>query len=174
MKKIIALVLMLVTLIPALCFAGKVEPVIRSDSRTFNPLSGVYDLQGNVFVQFPAKNKILTITGDATQVHLYAMEVHGQGNITLTYDDLTFKCNKVDVYHSDSSAHVSGNLLFTQGQTRITANEGVFNWKNKQAEFDGNVTVNGKPHEGLLTYDVIQQKIVDTAPAAVKAPAKAK
>lgn len=161
MKKLIALVLMLVTLIPAMCFAAGAEPVIRSDSRTFNPLKGIYNLQGNVFVQFPARDKTLTITGDATQVYLYAMEVHGQGNINLSYDDLNFKCDKVDVYHSDSTAYVTGNLVFTQAANRITADKGTFNWKTKLAEFDGNVTVNGQPHNGVLSYDVIQQKIVD-------------
>lgn len=96
-------------MLPSMCFA---DPVIKSDSRTFNPLTGVYDLQGNVFVQFPAHDTTLTITGDATKVYLYAMEVHGQGNIRLSFGDMSFACDKVDVYHSGRTAYVNGNLVF--------------------------------------------------------------
>ena len=63
MKKLLLILTMLVMMLPSMCFA---DPVIKSDSRTFNPLTGVYDLQGNVFVQFPAHDTTLTITGDAT------------------------------------------------------------------------------------------------------------
>ena len=97
MKKLLLILTMLVMMLPSMCFA---DPVIKSDSRTFNPLTGVYDLQGNVFVQFPAHDTTLTITGDATKVYLYAMEVHGQGNIRLSFGDMSFACDKVDVYHS--------------------------------------------------------------------------
>ena len=47
MKKIILALFMLLMLLPSMC--GAVEPTIKSDKRTFNPLTGVYDLQGNVF-----------------------------------------------------------------------------------------------------------------------------
>lgn len=59
MKKLLLILTMLVMMLPSMCFA---DPVIKSDSRTFNPLTGVYDLQGNVFVQFPAHDTTLTIT----------------------------------------------------------------------------------------------------------------
>ena len=103
MKKLLLILTMLVMMLPSMCFA---DPVIKSDSRTFNPLTGVYDLQGNVFVQFPAHDTTLTITGDATKVYLYAMEVHGQGNIRLSFSDMSFACDKVDVYHSGRTAYV--------------------------------------------------------------------
>ena len=48
MKKLLLVITMLLMLLPSLCFA---DPVIKSDSRTFNPIKGVYDLEGNVFVQ---------------------------------------------------------------------------------------------------------------------------
>ena len=58
MKKFLLILTMLVMMLPSMCFA---DPVITSDSRTFNPLTGVYDLQGHVFVQFPAHDTTLTI-----------------------------------------------------------------------------------------------------------------
>lgn len=158
MKKIIMAIVMLVMLLPAMCFAQ--DPVITSDSRTFNPLTGVYNLQGNVFVQFPAHDATLTITGDSTQVHMYSMEVHGQGNIKLSFSNLHFNCDKVDVYHSNSTAYVSGNINFTDGNNTITADSGSYSWQTKVAAFHGNVKLNGKAHEGDVAYNVEQQKIV--------------
>lgn len=157
MKKIIALILMLV-LLPTVCLAA--EPTIRSDSRTFNPLTGIYDLQGNVFVQFPAHDKTLTITGNETKVSLYQMEVHGQGNIYLQYDKLNFYCDQVDVYHSEKTAYVTGHLKFNTNKLNITADKGAFSWQTKKAAFSGNVTVNGQKQPGDVIYDVEQEKFI--------------
>lgn len=170
MKKIILTILMLLIL-PVMCLANEPtssthktskgnEVVIQSDVRTFDILKGVYDLQGNVFVQLPARDKTLTVKGDRTAVHLYKMEVHGKGNITLIYDDLDFKCDTVDVYHKARTAYVAGNLTFLHGDTKITADKGEFNWKTKLATFEGKVTVNGASHKGKVTYNVIEKKIV--------------
>ena len=158
MKKLILAIAMLLMLLPALCFAQ--DPVITSDSRTFNPMTGVYDLRGNVFVQFPAHDSTLTITGDSTQVHMYSMEVHGQGNIKLSLGDLHFNCDKVDVYHSNSTAYVTGNINFQEDGTTITADSGSYSWKTKVAAFHGNVKVNGTAHDGDVAYNVEQKKIV--------------
>ena len=160
MKKFILAMLLLLTMIPSMCSA--VEPVITSDSKTFNVMKGIYDLRGHVFVQFPAHDPTLTITGDATQVYMYAMEVHGQGNITLSFGDMHFKCDKVDVYHSDRTAYVTGNLNFQDGNTKITADKGSYCWKTKLAEFSGNVTVNGSPHAGAVAYNVMTKEIIES------------
>lgn len=159
MKKFfLALVLILSMLPTALCLAA--DPVITSDSRTFNPFTGVYDLKGNVFVQFPANNTLLTIKGDTTQVCIYTMEIHGQGNISLTFDNLNFNCDKVDVYNSNKTAFVSGNLNFADTGIVITADTGSYSWDSKLAAFHGNVKVNGQPHDGDVAYNVITKKIV--------------
>ena len=71
MKKIFIFVLLLL-LVPAICLA---EPQVTSDKQTFNPFTGVYDLQGNVHVEIGDR----IITGDAAQVSMYKLEVHGQG-----------------------------------------------------------------------------------------------
>lgn len=155
MKKLLLAIVML--LIPSLCFA---DPVITSDSRTFNPMTGVYDLQGNVFVQFPVHDTTLTITGDSTKVYMYAMEVHGNGNIRLSFGDMHFNCDKVDVYHSNRTAYVTGKLHFNDNATTITADSGSYNWSTKVAAFHGNVNVNGTPHDGDIAYNVVEKRIV--------------
>lgn len=161
MKKIILSVVMLLMLLPSLCWA--VEPVIKSDSRTFNPIKGIYDLRGNVFVQFPAHDTTLTITGDVTQVYLYNMEVHGQGNIKLSFGEMHFNCDKVDVYHSDRTAYVNGNLKFQDEAVTITADSGSYSWKTKVAAFHGNVKVNGQPQDGDIAYNVMTKEIIQQA-----------
>lgn len=166
MKKILLTICMLLMLIPSVCLAE--GPTITSDSRTFDPIRGIYDLRGNVFVQFPAQDTMLTITGDTTQVYLYAAEVHGKDNITLTYGNMNFRCDKVDVYGTESTAYVSGNISFVQGGTSITADSGSFNWRTKLASFSGNVKVNGKPQKDGVTYNVIKSEIVPQAPPAEK------
>lgn len=59
MKKIFIFVLLLL-LVPAICLA---EPQVTSDKQTFNPFTGVYDLQGNVHVEIGDR----IITGDAAK-----------------------------------------------------------------------------------------------------------
>ena len=166
MKKLLLALFMVLMLIPSMC--GAVEPTIKSDSRSFNPFTGVYDLQGHVFVQFPAHDTDLTITGDTTQVHLYKLEVHGQGNITLNFGDLIFNCDKVDVYNSDRTAYVNGNCNFKDKETVITADTGSYCWKTKIAAFKGNVKINGKSHKGELAYNVMTKKFIKPIPADVK------
>ena len=158
MKKIILALFMLLMLLPSMC--GAVEPTIKSDKRTFNPLTGVYDLQGHVFVQFPAQDTMLTITGDNTKVYLYSMEVHGQGNITLRFGKMSFKCDKVDVYHSERTAYVEGNCNFQDNGMVSTSDKGSYCWKTKIADFQGNVRVNGKASKGAVRYDVMTKKLV--------------
>lgn len=172
MKKLLLLIIAIVMFIPSLCAAA--EPIIKSDTRTFNPFTGVYDLRGNVYVQIPTNDTMLTITGDQTMVSLYKMEVHGQGNITLVYDDLKFHCDKVDVYHKDRTAYVTGNCSFVTGATSISADQGSFNWKTKLANFQGNVKVNGVPQKDAVTYNVLTQSFVGAKPAVKAANAGTK
>ena len=158
MKKLFLALVMALMLLPSLCLAA--EPVIKSDSRSFNPLNGVYDLQGHVFVQLPAHDTTLTITGDTTQVHLYKMEVHGQGNITLSFGEMSFKCDKVDVYHSERVAYVEGKCRFKDGNVNINSDQGSYNWRTKLAVFQGNVKVNDKAQEDAVTYNVMTRKFI--------------
>ena len=166
MKKFLLALVMALMMLPSLCFAA--DPVIKSDIRSFNPLKGIYDLQGHVFVQFPAHDTTLTITGNTTQVYLYKMEVHGQGNITLSFGEMSFKCDKVDVYHSDRTAYVEGKCKFKDGKVSITSDKGSYCWKTKLASFQGNVKVNGKAHKGDVTYNVMTKKFIDASTTSDK------
>lgn len=156
MKKFLLILTMLVMMLPSMCFA---DPVITSDSRTFNPLTGVYDLQGHVFVQLPTNYTTISITGDTAKVYVYSLEVHGQGNIHLTFDNTNFNCDKVDVYYSNSTAYVDSNLIFNDNVNKITADSGSYCWRTKIAAFHGNVTVNGQPHDGDIAYNVMEKRI---------------
>lgn len=153
MKKIFVFVLVLL-LVPAICLA---EPQVTSDKQNFNPFTGVYDLQGNVHVEIGDR----IITGNAAQVSMYKLEVHGQGNITLQEGDITFNCDTVDVYGKEKTAYVAGNMLFTHGDLKITADNGNFNWSTKNAVFTGNVSVNGVPQSGPVVYNVREKAFVD-------------
>lgn len=158
MKKILLITIFLLSLLPAICSAGNY--VVKSDSKSFNPLSGTYDLQGNIYVQIPVQNTNITITGDRAQVRIYNMEVEAENNIALTYDDLTFNCDSVLVKVSDNTAYVNGNMKFIHGNTTILADSGSYCWKTRLAEFSGNVNVNGKKMKKNITYNVNTKKIV--------------
>lgn len=158
MKKILMLLVTFLLLLP--CLAQAAEPIIKSDTRTFNPLKGEYALKGNVFVQLTPHDQVLTITGDYTTVLIYSMEVHGHGNIGLTYGDLNFKCDKTDVYHSNRTAFVEGNITFKDGPTTITAEKGSFCWKTKLAAFQGKVVVNGKAYDRDVQYDIQTKQLI--------------
>lgn len=155
MKKLLLILTMLVMMLPSMCFA---DPVIKSDSRTFNPLTGVYDLQGNVFVELPTNDSTISITGDTAKVYVYSLQVHSQGNIHLSFDNTNFTCDNVVVYHSNSTAYVNGNLVFNDNSNKITADSGSYCWKTKIAAFHGNVTVNGQPHDGDVAYNVMEKQ----------------
>lgn len=159
MKKFLILLTALLCLNAATALAAE-EPLITSDKRTFNILTGVYDLQGNVTVKFPSDRMDLIISGDAAQVSLYKMEVHAQGNISLQCDkDTSFACDRVDVYHKNRTAYVTGSAVFRCGSDTITADRGAYCWKTKLAVFSGSVSVNGKAHPGDVEYNVKEKRL---------------
>lgn len=154
---------------PLQCLAGNVassthttskgELVVQSDSRTFDVLKGVYELQGNVYVNLPIRKRNLAVKADRASVHIYDLEVHCSGNINLVYNDLNFKCDTVDVFHEGRIAYVTGNLQFDDEKTKIMADKGSYCWKTKLATFEGNVVVNGEPKGNKINYHVISKGI---------------
>ena len=154
MKKFLALVFMLF-LLPSICFAA---PDIKYGKQSFDPMTGTYYLEGNVTV----KNGGFTISADKAQVEMYSLEVHAQGNIHLAQDDIVFYGDNVDVYSKNKTAKVNGDLNFTQGNTKITAQEGSFNWETKKITFTGNVHVKTATEDftsSQVTYDVITHQM---------------
>ena len=156
MKKILAVLFMLIFMLVPSAFAE--QPAISSDSQTFNPFTGVYDLKGNVHVDLGDR----VIDGDEAQVYLYQLRVTAQGNISLTDkpSGIHFDCDRVEVIGNERTAYVTGNMVFTQDDLRITADSGSFNWKTKNAVFKGNVAVNGAPQQGDVTYNVRDKKFL--------------
>ena len=90
------------------------------------------------------------------------LKVTAEGNISLTDKPtgIHFDCDKVDVIGNEKTAYVSGSMIFTQDDLRITADSGSFNWKTKNAVFSGNVAVNGTPQQGDVTYNVRDKKFI--------------
>ena len=152
-KKILSLIIALLLSLPAVCFAA-VTPTITSDSRTFNPLTGVYELTGNVFVQFPIKGTDITIVADYAKVQMYQLEVHGNGGIKLNFGDIGFTCDKVDVYGSERTAYMEGSSDFNADGVHITSDSSSYCWKTKLASFSGNVVVNGEAKSGTVYYNI--------------------
>jgi lipopolysaccharide export system protein LptA len=152
MKKLFWLVTVLMLLLaPALCLAAK--PQVTADQTSFNPLNGVYTLDGNVTVRLPEQ----TITAEHATVNIYKLTCEANGNVHLTDTQVSFTCDSVSVVGRDSIAYCSGNCTFQEGVTRITSNTGSFNWDSKLATFSGNVLVNGTAKADGTTYNVINQ-----------------
>lgn len=149
-KKFIAFLFTLLML-PSVCFA---DFTVNSDSKEFNIITGTYNLVGNVVVQFPAQGSTMTITGDRAIVQMYQQELHANNNITLAWDGLNFSCNAVDVYHTQRTAYLTGNLVFDANGHHITSNEGQYNWQTKIAVFSGNVVVDNTPKSGSVSYNL--------------------
>ncbi|HIU63626.1 MAG TPA: organic solvent tolerance protein OstA [Candidatus Avacidaminococcus intestinavium] len=134
MKKLF-IAFLLIFLVPVSCFA---KPTIKYDKQSFDPLRGIYYLEGNVSVDTGSR----LITADQAQVELYSLEVHAYGNITLTQDSLVFTGDEVHVYGKNKNAVVTGDIAFSDGTVTINAEQGSFNWGNKDAHFTDNVRIN--------------------------------
>lgn len=148
MKKILA-ILFIFLLVPISCFA---KPIIKCDRQTFDPITGLYYLDGNVSVQ--SNNRL--ITANKAQVELYSLKVYAQGDIRLVQDDIVFTGDAVSVYGSEKTAVVTGGISFTQGNLNINADKGSFNWSTKDALFEGDVHINaGDDYFAGSTKDTI-------------------
>lgn len=162
MKKTLA-ILFILLLVPVSCFA---KPIIKCDRQTFDPITGLYYLDGNVSVQ--SSNRL--ITANKAQVELYSLKVYAQGDIRLTQDDIVFKGDAVCVSGNEKTAVVTGGINFTQGDINVNADKGSFNWATKDAVFEGDVhikaledyftdstkaTVSGSNANGDITTDKI-------------------
>ena len=134
------------------------DVVINSDSRHFNPLTGIYDLNGHVYVKFPIHGEAMQVTADTAQVKLYSQEVNAKGNISLQFGELLFRCDKAYVPIKNRVANVEGNIYFKHEYTEIRADSAVYNWKTKIATFK-NASYNGKSHKANLTYNVLTKKL---------------
>ncbi len=88
------------------------------------------------------------------------MEVHGQGNITLSFEDIDFSCDQVDVYHKQHTALLAGNIHFKAEALDVLSDKASYCWKTKLATFSGNVKVNNEPKPDNTQYNLITKQFV--------------
>ena len=133
--KILILTLLGVLLFSATALAAR--PIIRADHRHFDIHTGLYMLNGNVYLE--VKNRIIT-AGEA-KVNMASLEVWGSGGITVTQDDINFTGDSIYVHGSSDQATIEGNINFSRTNIKITADRVEYNWRDKNAVFSGNVQI---------------------------------
>lgn len=146
---ILTLLVMLVFTTTALAAA----PIIRADQQYFDVNTGLYVLNGNVYIE--VKNRI--ITAGQAKVSMGSLEVWGTGGITVNQDDISFSGDSVYVYGTQDRATVEGNVTFSRTNLKVTGNRVNFSWRDKNATFSGNVQVtqNGTSFTAdSVTYNV--------------------
>ena len=103
MKKVFILVSLLLALfLPSLALAAR--PEVSADNTQFNPLTGIYQLDGNVTVRLPGQ----VIIADHATVHMYQLTVQASGNVRLSDNDISFYCDQVNVIGNESTAYCQG------------------------------------------------------------------
>jgi len=133
--KILTLTLLIFLLFTATVMAAK--PVIRADQQYLDINTGLYMLNGNVYIE--VNNRI--ITAGQAKVSLPTLEVWGSGGIAVTQGDIYFTGDSVYVHGSNDQATIEGNINFSRTNIKITADRVDYNWRDKNALFSGNVHV---------------------------------
>lgn len=146
-------VILISLLFPTLCLAAR--PEVSAEHTQFNPLTGVYQLEGSVTVKLPGQ----IIVADQATVYLYQQKVTATGNVHLNDTNINFWCDQVQVEGSENTAFCSGNCRFRDGDTSILSKTGSFNWNTKLAIFNGNVKVNDALYPDGTTYNVIAKHL---------------
>lgn len=126
------------------------KPIIQADEQYLDISSGLYVLNGHVYVQ--VGNRI--ITAGTAKVDLTGMQVWGSGGITLSQDDVYFTGDTVYVYGNDRYARITGGVQLQRSDLIITADTVEYNWRDKQAVFSGHVRVQQASNE--ITAETIK------------------
>lgn len=147
MKKRITAIFM--TLFLLFATSALAKPIIKSDSQYLDPSTGLYILQGNVYIEVSDR----IITAGLARVDMVSMEVWGSEGITFSQKDIYFTGSSVYVYGSKNKAIIDGGVKFTRSGLDITADSAEFNWKTKIAVLTGNVTVT--QNDQISTYDTV-------------------
>jgi len=133
--KILILTLLGILLFSATAMAAK--PIIRADKQHFDIHTGLYMLNGNVYLE--VKNRI--ITAGQAKVSIASFEVWGSGGITVTQGDIYFTGDSIYVHGTSDQATIEGNINFSRTNIKITADRVDYNWRDKNAVFNGNVQI---------------------------------
>ncbi|WP_371370668.1 LptA/OstA family protein [Sporomusa aerivorans] len=133
--KILVSTLLVLFLLTGISAAAK--PTITADRTYFDINTGLYVLNGNVYIQ--VGNRV--ITAGQAKVNPATLEVWAAGGITVTQDDIYFTGNSVYVYGTKDRATIDGGVNLSRDGLSITADNAEFNWHSKIADFKGNVQV---------------------------------
>jgi len=155
--KILFLFMLALLCLSTIAFANK--PSITSDNNYLDINTGRYILNGHVRIDTGSR----VITADAAQVSITSLEVWGQGNITVTQDDIVFTGDKVYANGNNTEASIDGRVDLERKGLSITADSVKFNWDTKIAEFYDNVNanINGKhTSTNHLSYNITDNQVL--------------
>ena len=131
MKRIFAVLFMLMFLFIPSAFAG--QPDISSDSQTLTLRELRFKRARARGLRRPRYRRR----------RCAGVPVSAGGSCTGQYQPyrqatgIHFDCDSVEVKGNERTAYVNGNMVFTQDNLRITADNGSFNWKTKNAVSPG-------------------------------------
>lgn len=153
----IFLVSMLFTTTPA----SAEMPDITAGETKFDFKSGRYVLKNNVKVVFTDR----TITAEEASVDLYNEVMNASGDVTMTSENMIFRCDEMSGEWAKHGVDVSGNVRFEiLGGISIYSERGSFSWKTKLADFyNATVVENGVEKKfNHVQYHVIENQITES------------
>ena len=133
------LIIAITMFVPTSTYAVEI-PDISAGKKDFDFSSGCYVLTNNVYVHW--KNRELTIRADNAKAQIGSQKVWANGNISLEWKGMTFKCDSLFVKGKEKTADVLGSVDFNQdGIVKITSNVAKYSWGTKLADFYGKVNL---------------------------------
>ncbi|HWR43892.1 LptA/OstA family protein [Sporomusa sp.] len=117
--------------------ASAAKPIITADRTYFDINSGLYILNGNVYIE--VRDRVI-MAGQA-RVNPTTMEVWGTGGISVQQRDINFTGDSVYIYGSKAQAKIDGGVNLSRSGLSINADNVDFNWRTRVAVFNGNVQV---------------------------------
>ncbi len=139
MKLKIKFLIVLISLLIITTKTFAAMPDISAGYKSFDFSKGCYILKYNVRVVARGR----TMTANEAKVQVTSQKVWANGNVTLTQEGFTFKCDSIFAQGKLKMVDVLGNVDFFQNNTiHITSNVGQFSWGSKIADFYGEVTIN--------------------------------
>ncbi len=135
------------------------KPIIKADRTYFDITTGLYVLNGNVYVE--VGNRI--IKANQAKVSIASLEVWAIGGVSLTQEDITFIGDSVYVFGTQKRAQISGGVNFNRPGIAFVADNVDYDWQTKIAVFSGNVQINQSGNTSTtdrVSYDVQNNKIL--------------
>lgn len=165
-------VLIILFFLPIKVFAD--APEISYGHSEFNFLKGYYILKDNVKISTNNRGVKIIVTADEAKVSLLQKKCLATGNVSLTHDNIIFKCDQAFAQWETTTADIVGKINFNSKDIiTITADTATFNWSEKIADFYGKVKIktdkNFKADKDLkpdkkvyahVRYNVVENKIL--------------